>query len=294
MIFDLVKDFSDVLEAMPREHPRYWILKLLDEAIRRDVQFIDQHPTTFFQCLWNTCWWYDCPEAARHMTHSLGGRVLRIVENYWDRLRQLIRSESLPPALFQLLESWRTAKERKIPGSLWLRSLRPPAMPLHEGCRALAGHERYAKFVDVSPDGTRVVSIGSEFWVGAWSGETGLLLARLYLSSRAATDVKFASDGTWFGGLSYYGRETIAWETRSLEETDIPNGELDRLLFDTPRRRSRYEARKNSVGAVVLSDTGTALAWFPDMDGWHSDTQGRTWAACVNQYVGIYKLEGNL
>ena len=62
MIFDLVKDFADVLEAMPQEHPRYRILKLLDEAIRRDVHFIDRHPTTFFQCMWNTCWWYDCPE----------------------------------------------------------------------------------------------------------------------------------------------------------------------------------------------------------------------------------------
>ncbi len=64
MIFDLGRDFADALAAMPREHARYRILKLLDEAIRRDVHFIDRHPTTFFQCLWNTCWWYDCPEAA--------------------------------------------------------------------------------------------------------------------------------------------------------------------------------------------------------------------------------------
>jgi hypothetical protein len=66
MIFDLVKDFTDVLDAMPADHPRRRILKLLDEAIRRDVHFIDRHPTTFFQCMWNTCWWYDCPEAAGH------------------------------------------------------------------------------------------------------------------------------------------------------------------------------------------------------------------------------------
>ena len=61
MIFDLVKDFADVLDAMPQEHPRHRILKLLDEAVRRDVHFIDRHPSTFFQCLWNTCWWYDWP-----------------------------------------------------------------------------------------------------------------------------------------------------------------------------------------------------------------------------------------
>src|SRR3954467_9993709 len=66
MIFELVHDFADVLEAMPESHPRRRILALLDEALRRDVHFIDRHPTTLFQCLWNTCWWYDTPEAAEH------------------------------------------------------------------------------------------------------------------------------------------------------------------------------------------------------------------------------------
>ena len=34
MIFDLVKDFSDALAAMPREHPRRRMLSLMEEAIR--------------------------------------------------------------------------------------------------------------------------------------------------------------------------------------------------------------------------------------------------------------------
>ena len=64
MIFDLVQDFAAVLDTMPEVHSRRRILSLLDEAIRRDVHFIDRHPTTLFQCLWNSCWWYDCKEAA--------------------------------------------------------------------------------------------------------------------------------------------------------------------------------------------------------------------------------------
>lgn len=55
---------------MPRGHPRYRIVKLLDEAIRRDLDFIDLHRTTLFQYRWNTCLWYDCPEAAQHCTHA--------------------------------------------------------------------------------------------------------------------------------------------------------------------------------------------------------------------------------
>ena len=45
MIISLIQNFADALAAMPRAHPRYRILKLLDEAMRRDVHFIDRHPT---------------------------------------------------------------------------------------------------------------------------------------------------------------------------------------------------------------------------------------------------------
>lgn len=45
--------------AMPREHPKRRTLEPIEEAIRRDIQFIDRHPTTLFQCMWGLCWWYD-------------------------------------------------------------------------------------------------------------------------------------------------------------------------------------------------------------------------------------------
>ena len=73
MIFDLAMDFSHALAAMPQDHPRRCILALLEEALRRDIHFIARHPTTLFQCMWNTCWWYDCPEAAKHYDPPDGG-----------------------------------------------------------------------------------------------------------------------------------------------------------------------------------------------------------------------------
>ena len=48
-LFELVKDFADALAAMPADHPRKRILRLLEQAIRRDIHFIDRHPTTLFQ-----------------------------------------------------------------------------------------------------------------------------------------------------------------------------------------------------------------------------------------------------
>jgi len=59
MIFSLVEDFAATLDAMTREHPRRRTLELFLKAIRRDVHFIDRHPTTMFQCMWNTCWWFS-------------------------------------------------------------------------------------------------------------------------------------------------------------------------------------------------------------------------------------------
>jgi len=53
-------------EALPPRHERARTLRLLEEALRRDVHFISRHPTALFQCLWNRAWWYDCPEAAGH------------------------------------------------------------------------------------------------------------------------------------------------------------------------------------------------------------------------------------
>ena len=60
MIFDLASDFAAALSALPSGHSKRRLITLLDEAIRRDIHFIDRHPTTLFQCMWNSCWWYDC------------------------------------------------------------------------------------------------------------------------------------------------------------------------------------------------------------------------------------------
>ncbi len=51
MIFDLASDFAAALDALPQDHPERRMLSLLEEAMRRDIHFIDRHPTTLFQCM---------------------------------------------------------------------------------------------------------------------------------------------------------------------------------------------------------------------------------------------------
>src|SRR5262249_51219358 len=70
LAFDLPHDFRTAIEALPTTDGRRRTLRLLDEALRRDLHFIDGHrgdyPQGLFQCLWNSGWWYDCPAAAAH------------------------------------------------------------------------------------------------------------------------------------------------------------------------------------------------------------------------------------
>ncbi len=106
MIFPLVQDFADALAALPREHPRYRVLKLLDEAIGRDVHFIDRHPTTFFQCLWNGT--NDSQDAA--------GQIAKPAEPL----------ESSEAALWRLVQYWHQARMHADTDRVWFRSIGLP------------------------------------------------------------------------------------------------------------------------------------------------------------------------
>lgn len=104
MIFPLIQDFADAVAAMPEAHPRRRILALLDEAIRRDVPFVERHPTTLFQCLWNSCWWYDSPERFMHGAVPFIGYLLRPLAKIGRKCIDGVRRQPRQ-ALYELL--WR-------------------------------------------------------------------------------------------------------------------------------------------------------------------------------------------
>lgn len=165
MIFDLIKDVADVLEALPIEHPRRHIVRLLDEGIRRDAHFIYRHPTTLFQCLWNTCWWYDCREAVTHYETSTGVSI--------DQRSFQGDGESMST----LMRMWRSRKEELQPGFIWVRSLRPPPVPLGGDLNApvsLNGHVGEIWGADFSSDGQLVATGGaSDLTIRMWDTHTG-------------------------------------------------------------------------------------------------------------------------
>ncbi len=177
MVFDLAADFSVAIRGLPADRPLLQILRLLVEAIRRNIDFISRHPTTLFQCLWNSCWWYDCPNAAKHYVEPEGG---------W---REMVPWDQPGPFLHEILESWREAKQTLSPGFCWVRALRPP--PLHLGTAqriVLRGHESPVTSVSLAPDGRRLASGAYDGTIQLWDAETGKPLRVLLKPQKRVED----------------------------------------------------------------------------------------------------------
>lgn len=147
-VFELAEDFSHALNAMPADHPQALVLCLLEGALRADIHFIAQHPEALFQCLWNRCWWYDCPEAAAYYDPPASGWPPEGPP--WERSG---------PKLAALMKCWREAKEAAAPGFRWVRSLRPLPFPAGTVQRAVfRGDWKGLRSLAFSQDGLRIIA----------------------------------------------------------------------------------------------------------------------------------------
>lgn len=237
MIFELVKDFAAVLDAMPKEHPRRRILKLLEEAIRRDVHFIDRHPTTFFQCMWNSCWWYDCPEAAKHYEEPESGWK---EPPPWDEEGTKL-SESL--------ESWHRGKQQCIPNFRWLRSLRPPALRL-DNLLFFSANTKNPFALCWLPNNQLLATTGDSM-VHLWNVETCESSATRTELIQGIRDLECSPDGTNLLACTEHGDVIIL---------DALNGtRLNSMRGHNSRTRAKYTTDGEHI--VTYSDNAAARKW---------------------------------
>jgi len=180
LVKDLADDFTMANRPLPGDLPEYGrvsaqnlaqqtskpnrlfrmslVLPLLEEALRRDLAFLSRHPTALFQCLWNSCWWYDSEEAANHYEQPQEG---------WEPDRPAWGLGNL--AFF--LKEWRAEKERNNPGFMWVRSLRPLPQRLGMAKRTIF-HGAPVAAVACSADGKWLATAGG-YSVKVWNLKTG-------------------------------------------------------------------------------------------------------------------------
>lgn len=269
LIHELALDLQRVLSSMPRSHPDRITLVLVREALQRDLRFIVEHlgeyPQGLFQCLWNSCWWYDCPEAAT-------------------------RPES--PArqpLHSWIEGWRDAKESLGPFS-WARSMVPPLLPLGSPQVGIfKGHTRGVHAHAVSPDGQYLATAGGyDHSTRVFRVASGEELLKYELSEEFIQSVAFAPDGTqlavcagseihlidaWDAGLRRvlkghgFDVTAVAFAPDGLR---LASGSSDEtvVIWDTSSGAAlvRLGISAGEVTAVAFSPTGSLLATFSQYD----------------------------
>ena len=180
-VFDLANDFSFAIKNIPSIKPKNRNLSLLYEALRRDIHFISDHPTTFFQCMWNLCWWYDCNEIASHYKNPEDPEI---------EISNPIHPKG--SRLCELLEKWRFSKKELSLNPLWVRSCLPPPLPLGG---PLIGQIRSDSICHCSwsMDGKLIVTASREKCINIWDALTFEQIKKIDVNS-LVYHVAFAPD----------------------------------------------------------------------------------------------------
>lgn len=219
LVLTLAEDFAEATKRIPPHRPQHRMLRLLEAAIRRDLHFIARHPTTLFQCLWNSCWWYDCPEAELHYVEAKEGLAREpSQEPPWRRAG---------PHLHQLLEAWRTTKEHHQPGFIWVRSLRPPPISLGSPWRGiLSGHTCMVGCIAFSRDGRCMVTVSGDsqtpYIVRVWNATTGQELGVLPGQPGFRIRAALSPNGTQ---VAVGGDAVQLWDCASWDRIGVLEGE---------------------------------------------------------------------
>jgi WD40 repeat protein len=290
LVFELATDITAAVAALPVDRPPRRVLRLLEEALRRDIHFIHHHrrdyPQGLFQCLWNSCWWHDCSEATRH--YDSADNAWPQDGPSWDRVGFTLST---------LLESWRHTKEKLTPGFNWLRSLRPPRVALGGPQIAVfRSDESFLKSVAYSPDGKRI-ACGTPRDVLIWEAGSGKQLSRVgghHGIYDTVDAVAFSPDGQKLAAGSY--KTVRVWDTNThllvarlqgheLEVSSVafsPDG-LHIVSGSWDRSVRIWDVSRGQLLASLLGHDGFVWSVAYSPDGLHvasasGDTTVRVWS----------------
>ncbi|MBV6505249.1 MAG: hypothetical protein ILNGONEN_00807 [Syntrophorhabdaceae bacterium] len=206
LVFELVDDYKNTIEHLPKQRPMYRILQLLGKALMRNTDFISRHPSTLFQCLWNSCWWYDCPDLSHHYPWLANSSLKKAP---WTRRGF---------KLYELMETWRREKEvTETNQFVWLRYLRPPHThinsPLHS---ILSEHNEVVQEISVAYEANLIASVGGHDDICIWNALNGKLIKKLHNTNIEVDKIAVDPSGKYV--VSCHFKDPIAiWDIESGE-----------------------------------------------------------------------------
>ena len=282
LVFDLIDDFQEARRNMPKDHRLYNTIVFLGTALANDADFISRHPKSLFQCMWNSCWWYDSEQSQYHYKISKDKQNMP-----WDGEEKFLSS---------LMEKWKREKEAKTPGFFWIRSLRPLSPGGHFQ-RLQNLEESYGKKIEFSSDGIYLTawynSSNSTVWkIG--TGEIQTIAPTSYHPTNVSPDGKYivlkgepdSSQEMVNGkkvlfydvGDDYFGIEAVLfsqdgrWLVLGCWPSD-DDGELqvwDRVNHTRKiclKTMGRIQAVAISDDAKIIASASYSVLQFWDMDG---------------------------
>lgn len=227
-VAELANDFADVLSVLPLHRKSQRTLRLIRAGILRDIQFLISHPHLLFQCLWNSCWWYDCPQLARFDS----------AEEECDSETGITLAENSQP-LSSLLEKWRSEKAVSAPNEMWIRSLLPPQVALNLSSVRLCAERNMLLDFAWSRGGRVVAVVYENLLVVLWNAKTGRKLSQFDAEVEDCKpendfSLSFSDDGESLLRLSVAGK--YAGDDDSEDLSSKTSGWLD---FDFPQLDER-------------------------------------------------------
>ncbi len=233
MLLDLIHDFKRALTDYDASIPANAILnygngiianrttlQILYQALMQNFSFLYEHPQSIFQCLWNSCYWYDAPESA----------------SYYRDSSNVSKAEN---KIYLLMEQWRSIKENSEQKLPWFKSLRPLEYHVNIPIVSWQDHEKSITSVAVKPDGTIAASASQDGNIIFRHIPTGKFLRMLSNNAEEVRQICFSPDGTI---LASVGQDTKVrlWKTSTGDCIKILHGHkmpVNTVAFSNDGRR---------------------------------------------------------